>query len=129
MKITKQWRNDLLPYIGKTGIYALMCYDDCLYVGQATCLSRRVLQHLRKYPEITNVQIYDYSTMFESRTYSEHKILLNDLEISYIHKLNPTYNKQVGKMRDLRWYLENYPKNLLEEFIFPAMGNFPRLTP
>ena len=69
------------------GIYFLINDDEVVYVGQSSRISRRIPEHLtsKKFNRIFLLIV------------SEN---IDKLEMNYIHKFKPKYNKQIRRVKD-----------------------------
>lgn len=91
--------------------------EVCVYVGQAVCLKTRVVMHIRKRKDVTNVEIFDWSEMLRKLKYYDFKAMLNFLEADLIEKLRPVENVQRSKANTLEYLQRNLSHEAFIEFV------------
>ena len=91
-KFSPKEREFIDALAGIPGCYALYSCGVCAYVGQAVCLKKRILNHLRKRMDFDEIGVFDLSSKMIGMDHLEFRSLLNFEEMRLIEKLDPLEN-------------------------------------
>ena len=80
------------PYRDMVGIYAFFDEQDCIYVGQASCIYSRVKSHKGRFRSYARFTAYPCAAYVQNMDLKNTRAFLNLMEAYFICKFEPIEN-------------------------------------
>ena len=83
---------DFEKYRGVTGVYAFWEGEECIYVGKALCVYRRVKSHRTRFAGYGYFTVYDCTSYIASMDHKNAETFLRLMEAYFITQYDPIEN-------------------------------------